>query len=282
MVTRPMKLLIETSAVRAAVGASMTEQESRLRELVGEGELWASCYIRKEFIARWIADAVRMATTIAQCNSVADALIYMEQDFSPRNVKGMVAMIADLLRARGVLQNSQQAAEEVASDAVRLLKAFDRILGRRINNTSKCERGSAKPEVDYNNLLRSLVKFYEAFQVPVADCGVNGFLALSKENGRASKLLNDERTRRLDSASNLRELRAGGTWITCKECRKIGDVIIALEQPSGWTIVHVDEAFAVLCPCLKRNNMPLPSVRKASNEAKRAAGAIDPSDAGMT
>ena len=60
--------------------------------------------------------------TISMCSDVSDALIVLEQDFKPRNVKGALAVVAKFLRDRGSMNNTRQAAEELASSAIRMVR----------------------------------------------------------------------------------------------------------------------------------------------------------------
>src|SRR4051794_2850194 len=92
------KYLIDTSSVRAATRDSTTAQSRHFDELTEGGALWTSTYIRMEFIRVWICQCALAAFTIAQCSTVSDALVILEQDFSPRKVKALVAMIATFLR----------------------------------------------------------------------------------------------------------------------------------------------------------------------------------------
>jgi hypothetical protein len=82
------KYLIETSAVRPALGSSTTAHHQHFAEQVKGGSLWTSTYIRMEFIRRWFCDMVRIALTIEQCASVVDALVILEQDFSLCRARG--------------------------------------------------------------------------------------------------------------------------------------------------------------------------------------------------
>ncbi len=256
-----LKYLVETSAVRPALGSSTTAHNRHFAEKTAGGSLWSSTYIRKEFIHRWVCDMIRIAVTIEQCDNVSDALIILEQDFSPRNVKGTLAAVAQMLRETGALDNKRLAEEEVASLAIRWLKLFDKDLASRIANLCKCQIGGRTPAVDYNNLLDDLHSFHEEFRTPVLDCEVNAFLAFVDPSGRAASLLADPEVCELPVGQKLQQYAAKQTWVTCKECASIGDAIIALEQPPSWCLVHVDRSFNHLCRARDRAHLPLKSVQ---------------------
>ena len=88
MATKIPKLLIESSSVRAVLGDSTKDHVKHVMEQIAGGRLYSSTYLRMEFIRRWFCDAARMAFTIDQFRDVSDALIYLEQGFSPREMKG--------------------------------------------------------------------------------------------------------------------------------------------------------------------------------------------------
>lgn len=260
------KYLVETSAVRPALGSSTTAHNRHFAAQVEGGSLWTSTYIRMEFIRRWFCDLVRIALTIEQCDDVADALVLLEQDFRPRSVKGTLAGIARLLQETGAIRNRRMAAEEVASAAVRWLKLFDKVFPGRIPNRCRCQIGGQTPQVDYNRLLDDLRAFYESFLTPVTDCEVNAFLDLGNPRGRTAVLLKDARVRRLAVGRRLADLRDHATWVTCKECSAIGDPVIALEQPPSWRLVHLDASFNDLCRARGRPHKQIESVKAIEQE----------------
>src|SRR3954451_22552720 len=94
------KYLIETSAVRAALGDSSVAQNRHLAAEVEGGSLWSSVYLRMEYIRRWFCDMSRMDFTIVICSDISDALIVLEQDFKTRNVKGILPALAKFLSER--------------------------------------------------------------------------------------------------------------------------------------------------------------------------------------
>jgi hypothetical protein len=217
MATKKLKLLIETSAVRAVLGDSTKDHVEHVKEQISGGKLWTSTYLRMEFIRRWFCDAVRIAFTIDQFRDVSDALVYLEQDFSPRNMKGNLAAMAKFLSNVGVMNNSVAAAKEMASVAVGWLRTFDLVFESRIPNTCHCQIGSKSPDVDYNRLFADLRTFYEEFLTPVTNCEVNNFLQLGNPRAKAVLLLADAKSMKLPVVRNLSDYRGAGVKITCKK-----------------------------------------------------------------
>ncbi len=255
------KPLIETSAVRAAIGGSTAAHHAHFAQLVTQ-PLWTSNYIRQEFIRRWVMTFAHASFVIAQSTDVADGLVKLEHNFKPRYLKAIIASLSGLLRETGTIQNSRAAAEELASLAIRWLEKFDVAFPSHVNNKCGCKRGAMTvSRVDYDHLMMELHDLYEEFQQEVPDCPVNGFLGLGTPNkSHKQKFLADQGTAALRVCKGLAELVASGAKISCRKCSRIGDVIIALEQPPSWCLVHVDHAFNELCRVTGRDHLELLSV----------------------
>jgi hypothetical protein len=103
MAKKRKKYLVDTSAVRPALGYSTPEHVAHFKQEVEGGELFVSYYIRMEFIRRWVCGAARVAFAVAHFDSVENALYYLEQDFSQRENKTVIACIAAYLRQVGPL-----------------------------------------------------------------------------------------------------------------------------------------------------------------------------------
>jgi hypothetical protein len=264
MSSATLPFLVETSALEPALGNSTPRHVAHFQAEVA-GELRTSVYIRKEFLRRWFCDMVRLALTIAQCGSVADALSVVSQDFG-RGAKSALSAISRHLRDQGVIENEASAAEEVASLAYRTLLLFDRCFPVRIPNDCHCQIGDRSPDVDCNHLLDDLQRFYADFVQPVLQCPINGYLDLGNPHSRAQMLIHHERAKKLDAVENLRKLAEKGTMITCRECGSIGDAVIALEQPPSACLVHIDRAFNTLCPALDREHKSLKSLLAIEKE----------------
>jgi hypothetical protein len=234
------KYLVETSTVRPAMGQSTPKHCEHFQQEVKDGNLCTSYYVRMEFIRRWVCEAARLAFSVAHFSSVKAALYYLEQEFSQRKNKAVIATIATFLQQVGPLASAQAAAEECAGLALRWLELFDTTFPRKTRNTCGCRIGGMNPKVDYNNLLSDLNAFYQSFTAPVQDCPVNKFLQLGKRGGRPTPLLTDQQAKTLPVVKTLAKYAADETWVTCNECVRIGDSIIALEQQASRTLVHTD------------------------------------------
>ena len=260
MSKKKSKYLIETSAIPPALGVTTPAYTSYFQDEVTGGSLFSSVYIRKEFLRRWICDCIRVALTLNQCDCWADALVHLEQDFG-RKPKGTLDVVQHLLRRTGSINSSDAAAEEVGVLAWKWLKLFDRRFESKINNKSKCQIGGREMNLDGNNLLADLYAFYVEFQKPILDCEIHDLLDFGNARGIASVILADPNAQKCDSVRNLQELATNNTHVTCRECARIGDAVIALEQPPSWSLVHVDKAFNPICDAVQKEHKHIKSLK---------------------
>jgi hypothetical protein len=166
--------LVETSALRPALGSPSHKHNQHFAEAVKDGDLYTSVYIRMEFVRHWICYFIRAALLVAQCGDMANALYLLEQAFG-RGAKDALALIQQQLMQCGSV-TCDTSAEEIASLAIQLIERFDSVFPRMVANSCQCEIGDKSPDVDYNTILSDLHKFHEEFLDPVQDCKINKFL----------------------------------------------------------------------------------------------------------
>jgi hypothetical protein len=216
-----------------------------------------------EFLRRWFCDTVRVALLLDRFTDVSEALCVAEQDFRPRRLKAVLAVVQKYLRDVGPLRGGPAAAKEVGRLALRWLAHFDVVFPQRIRNVCRCRIGSLTPEVQGRRLLDDLRAFRDGFLTPVTDCEVNDFLGFASASGRARTLLDDAAVSALPVGKRLHALCEARAWINCTECCSIGDAIIALEQPRAYCLVHLDGAFNDLCRVRGRSRRRIKSVAAA-------------------
>jgi hypothetical protein len=267
MAGKKPKYLVDSAAVRPAIEKSTPQHFEEFRKATADGTLWSSTYVRMECIRLWICAYIRTAILIDSYHSVSAALVRIEQDFHGRRIKASMAVLADYLATRGVDHRPRAAAEEIGRLAVRWLQRFDKVFASRIPNSCKCQIGGSALQVDFDHLLPDLRSFYESFREPVTDCEVNAFLRLGARRGRTGRLLASDDVLKLRVGEQLARYRDQGSWITCTECSKIGDAVIALELPKPYTLVSADASFLALCKSLGRSVKQIPSVVAVDRDA---------------
>lgn len=261
------KALVETSAVRAKVGPTSPAHSKAFDEQTSSSVLYTSAYIRMEFIRRWICTAIEMASVISRYGNVSDALSYLEQSFSPRDVKAYIAVIAAVLESQGAISNSSASEEEFSRTAWHWLRRFDSLFPSRIQNRSHCKRGNKSFQgKSFATLTEDLAAFYKDFSTPITDCEVARFLALQNAYSNASKLLRVASSDEVKCLKSLEKYAQQGHPITCKECERIGDAVIALEQTKSYILLHVDKSFNHLCDVMGMPHKELLSLRASEKQ----------------
>jgi hypothetical protein len=258
--------LVETSAVPAATNASTKAHCQHYADAVRGGRQWTSLYIRKEFVYRFFCELAYVAFYIAKRTSVKDALILLSQRYSIRKIKVDMTAIAHLLEQRKVMDNPHIAAEEIGRLAIHWLKTFDRRFPDLTPNACGCRIGHKRPSIDYNTMLKDLNAFYMDFTEPVDDCPINDFVGIGDRAGKGQALVTEKTTQKIDSVENLAKLLSAGTRFVCDDCLKIGDAVIALEQPTDHCLVHIDNAYNKFCRFLKREHKQIRSSIAIDNE----------------
>lgn len=256
--------LIETSAVPAALGFSSTPHVDHFDAEVAGASLCSSTYVRKEVLRRWVCEIIEFAQLMEMSSSVSNAISHLAEGFG-RKPK-LLGLIGTILHRGGIElaeNDTHDAACEIAQIALDLVDMFDLKLKGRTNNTSGCKIGGTAVEVDGNNLLATLSVFRESFLWNVTDCPVNTFLQFKHPKGRTAKLVNcqhlDKNQEARDVRDRLKVLYERKAHVTCRECGRIGDQVIAMEQPASFTLIHVDRSFNHLCECTGRNHKHLRS-----------------------
>ena len=267
------KYLIETSAVLAATGFSSGPHSAHFDEQTADGELCTSFYVRKETLRRWVCDIIAFAQMVDMSSRVSDALTWWADEYG-RKPKLLGQLIGAALRDKLNLSddNTRGAAVEIAQIALDLIEIFDVKLVSRTRNTAGCRIGGSEVDVDGNRLLTDLSSFRDEFLKEVEDCPVNEFLQFRTPKGRTAKLLGCEsmKARGKAACESLQVLYEGRAHISCVQCAKIGDPVIAMEQPGNTTLVHIDRSFDDLCECTGRNHKKIRS--NASFKPKGTAG----------
>ena len=256
------KLLVETSAVRAKVGPTTEAHEQAFDNATVHSSLYTSTYIRMEFIRRWICSMIDMAVVVSRYGDVTSALTYLEQSFSIRDVKSYTACVAQFLKANGCLSNSDAAAEELARTAFHWMRRFGKLFPGRIQNRSRCKRGGNVLRIgSFATIIEDTARFHSSFKSPITNCEVGSFLKLNSIHSESKKVLENIDDKQVQSLAHVRKYAQDQTHLTCKECERIGDFVIALEQTRMYSLVHVDSAFSFLCHARSMPNIPIPSLR---------------------
>ncbi|TWU06242.1 hypothetical protein Pla52n_19630 [Stieleria varia] len=256
------KILVETSAVRSLVGPTTSKHRSLFQDRYRDSRVYSSVYIRMEYVRRWVCSMITIALAVSRHRSVPEALVYLEQDFSIREVKSYLACVAEVLGQCGAMNDTRAAAEEIGRCAFHWAERFDRLLGSQIQNRSRCMRGNNQLQItSFETLMDELAQFHIRFSTPVFDCDVNDFLKMDDPRSQCHRLLDSLTEKEVSCLKTLREYVEKKTCVTCTQCERIGDLVISLEQTKSYTLVHTDNSFSHLCDARGMPHEVLPSVR---------------------
>ncbi len=258
--------LIESSAAPVSINHSTPKHYKAYKDLVADGEVWTSVYIRMEFVRRWIKYFFRLAFTVQHFEDLSDAIRHENQSFSIRDIKAITEVIASLVEKKESL-TVDATADEIIRVAIWKLRKFDRVFQKATNNACGCQVGAKKLHVDFNTLWDDVRCFLKATG-NVEDCPINEFLDFGPLSD-ATKLLSDAAAAETSSVRSLLKVRQKGTKVNCKRCKKLGDAVIALDQPRSWILVHIDEAFDVLCGVVRKKQKRLASERSVEAEVPK-------------
>lgn len=260
------RCLIESSVVRSVLGFGSSAQAKEIRAATDGAELWSSTYLRMEFVRGVVCSMAQMAIVVRRFDTCAQALSYLSNDFSVRDVK-VYLQVAGRLLDMSVPKTTTAWADTIASEAVKILRRFDKKFPSRIRNKSRCQIGSRNPKIDYDTLIDDLNSYCRDFLTPVTDCEVNAWLDLANARSDASALIKVLMGAAITSVDQMADMKANETHVTCRECVKISDSVIALEQPESVTLVYSDNAFNALCPALHKPGVQVPSAVAAERAA---------------
>lgn len=258
------RYLVETSAVLPALGYSSRPHNQHFADQVEGGSLVTSSYVRMETLRRWVCEIIEYAQMVEMSSSVSDAASFWKEAYG-RKPKLQGFLDTALYRSGVKIEdaNTHGAATEIAQIALDLIELFDLRLKGRTTNTCGCQIGGMAVEVDGNDLLGTLSAFRSEFQKNVTDCPVNKFLQFRNPKGRSARIVGCEHLDRDQDAravrQPLKELYEAQKHVTCRECGRIGDQIIAMEHPTAFNLIHIDKSYDHLCKCTGHNHTRIQS-----------------------
>lgn len=262
-----MKNFLDTSVVRPLVSGSNTYR-SHLEQTVGERR-YISSYIEMEFMRGFVVPVLNFCDTLTfeSVLTVGDALALWSQHFAVREVKTILQFISLVLQDNDLDTNlpadKQRAAVRLASV---IRRSVWRLHARTTNvgaDPTHCSRAAIRFEIGEDDPLADMRRYAEAFndaKQHKAKCAVGRFLCERRATDSASVCthlnslpLNTKTESHKKLGEELRKaLEKGPEGITCQQCKKIGDAVIAITSPGDMNLHHTDESFDYLCPPLRK------------------------------
>ena len=238
--------LIESSVVRSAIGIGSTAQKKAIEAEAGCRTLSSLTYIRMEFIRSFLQPLAQMAGVFTAHRSIREATNYLSQHFAKRQPKEHERILGIIID-KATPPTPTSYAEACVSIAEQALRKFDKVFAHIHKNHCGCKIGSMKFRPRANNRVEDLLLFVQEFDTGVSDCEISDWLQLDSGRSATRKLLAAiPPSDRIAAVDALREIWTSGERVNCGSCRRIGDAVIALEQPMTSLLIHCDAAFDTL------------------------------------
>jgi hypothetical protein len=279
------KFLFDTSCVLGKLHPSFRDLRRQTEEIVGDGELWTTWYLRMEFYRRWILTWIRLYFAAKRHGNLDEAIVWAVDKYGDREAKAVGHLLAAYHNAvveRG--SDEREAIERVGELIYRIAYEYEQTFSKRWENNCGCQR---RQTIDRSGktLDIALQIFYKEFSPDVQDCPINSFLNFKSDSpkyrpirGRRLKLKVvgsrkdgfKKLTERFESYVKKNE------HICCTQCERIGDVVIVLDMPKrALTLLHTDYAFDYLCESLGIPHRRLNATRAVSPEKDVLADLMD-------
>jgi len=271
-----LKALVDSSAVLGVVcGELFPELASQLPRPSNDCHYWTSPYLRMEFLRRWIIDGIRLYITARQREAgIAGAIAYWSNGWGRRPT--VVGHWAAIYANRKVRSDTtpQDETEQFGRLVYTCARTYDLALGRMISTASTgCKKGQLSFSHDWETIRDSLKDFFNRFTSDDFTCRLGQLLRLERGCPAARAFLEATWPKGVPSntRSDLSKLRDNLTALIeksqppdCRGCSKLGDLLIALEQPPTWTLYHTDRSFDTICELLKKAHCRLDCAFAAS------------------
>jgi len=277
------KVLFDTSCVYAVL---MPSFEPTLANQIPKSSnkciYFSSQYLRMEFFRRWIITGIEIYTRARSTKDINETFQYFSHRFSQRENKNVIQWANRYIKSIADDPPGEPVERfgwEVYSFALKYDETFHRI----VQPKTGCKRGQLDMETECLTLREILRDFHERFTSPEHTCKLEELLDIRNgcprlrriRQASAKDIPSKWRAECLKGFRKLQEelekIIESGQTPHCDKCYKIGDILIALEQPPKTTLYHVDYSFSAICPLLRTKHEQLASVLKTATGIPKAA-----------
>jgi hypothetical protein len=220
---------------------------------------------------------IELYMTARRFNSIHEALKWFEQSFSPREVKATVDWAGRYIDSI-LKEPPAEPIERLGWKVMEFAKTFDHLFGRYVKPPKTgCKRGEVRINDHACSMREALADFHERFGLLDHPCKVGALIRSLLSSNLLDRLAAAELQAPRGSAQKaivrLRNALAGHqnrqAPVTCKECAKLGDLLIAAEQPPTWLLYHLDASFDLLCPLFGAQHKCISSIRQVAKDVDR-------------
>lgn len=238
-------------------------------------EIWRS-YLRNIIEFYYILRLTTIPT-------LSDALTFWSNKYKASQHKAIEQLVAQLLSKRSLDLTRPEDKDKTLKALELLIRQLVQALQARFIKLEQDGTGCARATVPLNVAAENLEPELKQFAIRFDDvdtcrsqCQIDQFLlnqhrsVLEAYVQQSADLPTNLQTRGfIRIANNLRIiLEQGSGACSCKQCERIGDVVIALDAPRHMQLEHTDHAFDYLCPPIQQPHRKHPSeVQVVNNQA---------------
>ncbi len=255
-----IKVLVDNSCVLAALDHDLMPFVSGQLPKKGPAcEYWTTQYLRMEFFRRWIITGIELYFCARRIGSLKEALAHFSHRFG-RQPKIILMLVANCWE-RALKDPPEDHVEYWGWQVYSLACLYDKLFNRHVTPpVTGCRRGETRLDLDAPVVRKALQDFYDRFTAGQHDCKVRSLLANPVISSMLHEIFGadvkgfsaDARRAFKDAKRKYTKLAAAIDCATCRTCSSIGDVLIAIEQPSWGTLYHSDHVFDLLCALLNK------------------------------
>lgn len=230
------------------------------------GDRYVSPYVAMEMRRGYICHLIDFY-------SLGEAITLWTNRFSAREVKAVLALVAQLLEGHK-LDPSGLHDKKVAQVAIRAyIRAIEAKFRNRFKNTgidrTRCGRARVPLRSFDDGSLRSFRQRFGDTASRRRECTIDVFLSTTYASEVDGYVANAEMsvegggrqsggfTKIVAALARLKKERSPREC-TCASCAKIGDAVIALDTPRDMVLAHTDHSFDYLCPPIAQPHVKQP------------------------
>lgn len=273
---------LDTSIARTAL-ISTTGYREYLASEFGDSRLYVNDYVRMEFLRGLVVVLIDFyfSLRVPTVPSFDDAIKLWNERFEIRAIKSVSTLISELVATHRIESGPEGKTKVLAAIAdyiFRLLCTFESRFFDTGQDPSRCPRGKIVLGGDGDITADVLFEFKESFGEVDRHrkaCNVYGMLLkdyvqqVAKFNGsHEMKAAKEKDSIKRASVVLEKATETNGDSITCKQCGRLGDLIISLGAPGVMRIETSDKGQATICNSLQRPYKLHPSQSAVAKQAQ--------------
>ncbi|HUU19737.1 MAG TPA: hypothetical protein VMW72_21480 [Sedimentisphaerales bacterium] len=260
------KVMFDSSCVYGVVSPELEQGLAKQLPKMGRKCIYyTGPYLRMEFLRVWIVTGIKIYFRAYVEGDVASTFQYFSNKFG-REAKIALHWATRYIKSRES-DDITESVEQLGWEVVSLALIYDKIFRTYVQPKTGCTRGETPMNFETETRKDMLRNFYRRFMSPSHTCKIESLLNLQSgcpklrkvRDADSSKLASERRKGFMKLQQQLETLIKKASVPTCDTCSKIGDLIIALEQPPKTVLYHTDHAFSVICPLLNHAHQQVKS-----------------------